>query len=49
LSEALTRQVAAAGGAPGDRELAEQALERVAALLPPEPAPVEAVAISITT
>jgi hypothetical protein len=49
MYDALKRQIAAAEGAAGDRELAEQALERVAALLPPEPAPVEAVAISITT
>jgi 5'-deoxynucleotidase YfbR-like HD superfamily hydrolase len=49
MYDALKRQVAAAEGAAGDRELAEQALERMAALLPPEPAPVEAVGISIAT
>jgi|GEM_PF-1522467 hypothetical protein len=49
MFEALKRQVAAAEGAAGDRELADQALERMAALLQPEAAPVEAVAISITT
>ncbi|HSU94410.1 MAG TPA: hypothetical protein VLI43_11920 [Gemmatimonadaceae bacterium] len=48
MYEALKRQVAATQGAPGDRELSEQALERIAALLPPEPAPVEAIAISIS-
>lgn len=49
MFDALKRQVAAAEGAPGDRELSEQALERVSALLPPEPVPVEAAAISIAT
>lgn len=48
MFDALKRQVAAAGGAPGDRELAEQALDRMSALLPPEPAPAEAIAISIS-
>jgi len=49
MFDALKRQLAAAAeGAPGDRELAEQALERIAALLPPEPAPVEAIAIAIS-
>lgn len=49
MFDALKRQVAAAEGAPGDRELAEQAIERIAALLPQEPAPVEVSAISIAT
>ena len=49
MFDALKRQLAAADGVPADRELADQALERMSALLPPEPAPVEAVAISITT
>jgi hypothetical protein len=48
MFDALKRQVSAAEGAPGDRELADQALERISALLPPEPAPVEAIAISIS-
>ncbi|HMA03236.1 MAG: hypothetical protein ACM34L_01465 [Gemmatimonas sp.] len=48
MFDALKRQVAAAQGAPGDRELAEQALDRMAALLPPEPAPAETIAISIS-
>lgn len=48
MFDALKRQVAAAEGAPGDRELAEQALDRMAALLPPEPAPAETIAISIS-
>jgi hypothetical protein len=49
LFDALKRQLAVADGVPADRELADQALERMSALLPPEPAPVEAVAISIAT
>jgi hypothetical protein len=49
MLDALKRQLSAAEGAAGDRELADQALERMAALLPPEPAPIEAVAISIAT
>lgn len=48
MFDALKRQVAVAEGAPGDRELAEQALDRMAALLPPEPAPAETIAISIS-
>jgi hypothetical protein len=48
MFDALKRQVAAAEGAAGDRVLADQALERMAALLPPEDAPVEAITISIT-
>ena len=48
MYDALKRQVAAADGAPADRELADQALERMSAMLPAEVAP-EAVAISITT
>ena len=48
MYEALRRQVMATDGAPGDRELAEQALERMVAMLPAEIAP-EAVTISITT
>lgn len=48
MFDALKRQVSAAEGAPGDRELADQALERIFALLPPDPAPVEAIAISIS-
>lgn len=48
MYDALKRQVAATEGAPGDRELAEQALERMSAMLPPEVAP-EAIAISIAT
>lgn len=48
MFDALKRQVAAAEGAPGDKELAEQALDRMNALLPPEPAPTEAIAISIS-
>jgi hypothetical protein len=48
MYEALRRQVAATEGAAGDRELAEQALERMAALLPTEVAP-EPIAIAITT
>lgn len=48
MFDALKRQVSAAEGAPGDRELADQALERISALLPPESAPVEAIAISIS-
>jgi hypothetical protein len=48
MYDALKRQVAAAAGAPGDRELADQAVERIAALLPPEPVPAEAIAISIS-
>jgi len=48
MFEALKRQVATAEGAPGDRELAEQALDRMSALLPPEPAPAEPIAISIS-
>lgn len=49
MFDALKRQVAAAEGASGDRELADQAIERMSALLPPEPAPVDAAAISIAT
>jgi hypothetical protein len=48
MFDALKRQVSAAEGAPEDRELADQALERMSALLPPESAPVEAIAISIS-
>jgi hypothetical protein len=48
MYDALKRQVAAADGAPADRELADQALERMSAMLAAEVAP-EAVAISITT
>jgi hypothetical protein len=48
MFDALKRQVTATEGAPGDRELAEQALDRISALLPPEPAPVEAIAIAIS-
>ena len=48
MFDALKRQVVATEGAPGDRELAEQALERISALLPPEPSPVDAIAISIS-
>ena len=48
MYDALRRQVTAADGAPADRELAEQALERMSAMLPAEVAP-EAVTISITT
>lgn len=48
MYDALRRQVAATDGAPGDRELAEQALERMSAMLPAEAVP-EAIAISITT
>jgi hypothetical protein len=49
MLEALRRQVAAANGAAGDHELAEQALERMAALLPPAEVPAEPAAIAITT
>lgn len=49
MFDALKRQVAAAEGASGDRELAEQAIDRISALLPPEPAPVDTAAISIAT
>lgn len=49
MFDALKRQVAAADGAPGDRELADQAIDRISALLPPEPVPVDAAAISIAT
>lgn len=49
MFDALKRQVAAAEGAPGDRELADQAIDRIAALLPPEPSPVDTAAISIAT
>lgn len=48
MHDALRRQVIAADAAPGDRELADQALERMVAMLPAEVAP-EAVAISIAT
>ena len=48
MYDALKRQIAAADSAPADRELAEQALERMSALLPPEPAPAETVPISIS-
>jgi hypothetical protein len=48
MFDALKRQVAATEGAPGDRELAEQALDRMAALLPPETAPADTIAISIS-
>jgi hypothetical protein len=48
MFDALKRQVNAAEGQPGDRELADQALDRISALLPPEPAPVEAIAFALS-